>query len=105
VGSCGPSSISLSVGRSSWSSCRCHSERSKKIEGAPDETKEEPEGHDPRGCRRHRVWSSRCSGMCTPQVSGTYFDDDGRPKEVSKHATPDLADELWSRSEAWVAEV
>jgi NAD(P)-dependent dehydrogenase (short-subunit alcohol dehydrogenase family) len=37
-------------------------------------------------------------------ISGTYFDDDCRPKAVSQHATSELADELWSRSEAWVAE-
>lgn len=41
---------------------------SQKVKGAPDQTKEEREGHDPRGCRRHRAWSSRRSGMCTSQA-------------------------------------
>ncbi len=36
-------------------------------------------------------------------TTGTYFDEDCRPKEVSGYATAELAAELWSRSEAWVA--
>jgi NAD(P)-dependent dehydrogenase (short-subunit alcohol dehydrogenase family) len=37
-------------------------------------------------------------------ITGTYFDQDCRPKEVSRHATAELAEELWRRSSAWVAE-
>jgi NAD(P)-dependent dehydrogenase (short-subunit alcohol dehydrogenase family) len=37
-------------------------------------------------------------------ISGTYFDQDCRAKQVSGYATPELADELWRRSEQWVAE-
>ena len=36
-------------------------------------------------------------------VNGAYFDDDCRQKEVSAYATPELAAELWKRSEEWVA--
>jgi hypothetical protein len=41
---------------------------SQEIEGAPEETKEEREGRNRRGCHRHRAWSRRRSGMCTPQA-------------------------------------
>lgn len=36
-------------------------------------------------------------------ITGTYFDEDCRPKEISRYATAELAEELWRRSEAWVA--
>lgn len=37
-------------------------------------------------------------------ITGTYFDEDCRPKETSRYATAELAEELWRRSEEWVAE-
>ena len=37
-------------------------------------------------------------------INGTYFDQDCRPKEVSRTATDALAQELWDKSVAWVAE-
>lgn len=36
-------------------------------------------------------------------MTGTYFDEDCSPKEVSSVASAELADELWRRSEAWTA--
>jgi len=36
--------------------------------------------------------------------SGAYFDQDCREKAVNPVATPDLAHDLWARSEAWVRE-
>jgi NAD(P)-dependent dehydrogenase (short-subunit alcohol dehydrogenase family) len=41
----------------------------------------------------------------SPEVAadtGLYYDD-CRPKEPSRHATPEAAADLWKRSEAWVA--
>ena len=37
-------------------------------------------------------------------ITGTYFDQDCQPKEVSRTATRALAEELWDKSVAWVAE-
>jgi retinol dehydrogenase-12 len=39
-----------------------------------------------------------------PSITGAYFDDDCQPKPFSSHATAELAEELWRRSELWVAE-
>jgi retinol dehydrogenase-12 len=36
-------------------------------------------------------------------INGTYFDQDGSPKAISTYATAELAEELWRRSEEWVA--
>jgi retinol dehydrogenase-12 len=36
-------------------------------------------------------------------LTGTYFDQDCQPKETSRHATAELAEELWRRSEEWVS--
>jgi retinol dehydrogenase-12 len=37
-------------------------------------------------------------------LTGTYFDEDCQPKEISRYATAELAEELWRLSAGWVAE-
>jgi retinol dehydrogenase 12 len=36
-------------------------------------------------------------------INGAYFDQDSSVKETSRYATAELAEELWRRSEEWVA--
>jgi retinol dehydrogenase-12 len=44
------------------------------------------------------VKAATAAGLTT----GTYFDQDCEPKEISRYATAELAEDLWQRSEAWV---
>ena len=50
---------------------------------------------------RTSVWCATSPDFEATRQGGYYTDC--RPKEASKAATPELAAELWKRSEAWTA--